>query len=117
MLHGLLWRVLLVRTGAIFAPVENIALKVAVIFLSEKRNLFEPNFEGLPVNEGNDPEGDERVFCGEKEEVCGREGATLSRESADQCSLGAFVVIDVNREAFSGDFKPEIKIEVHFREW
>ncbi|MEN9677379.1 MAG: hypothetical protein RIS76_3275 [Verrucomicrobiota bacterium] len=78
----------------------------------------DPKTEGLPVDEGDDPEGDQRIPCGEPEQLAVGQGKTASGQSADQLDLPVRShVIDPDLQPVIRSPEIEIKSQLQIAEW
>ena len=79
-----------------------------------QRKLAQPEAQGLPVDQDDDFQGDERIFDGEPEEPGSGECLAFSREGTEK-DLGAVragAVVDMDVEVPAGDFEFEVEVQV-----
>ena len=74
--------------------------------------FFQPQTEGVPVDEGNDAEGQGGILKREPRQAPGGEGAARSGEGAGEGAIGADVVVDLDREIFAGGAEGEIEGDI-----
>jgi hypothetical protein len=84
--------------------------------LEMKGDAFEPEEEGVPVNQPNRLEGDEGVFDREGEEIGGCEFHAAAGEGGDEGFFEALVVVDPDGEAVAGNLETKVEFQVEFRE-
>ena len=82
---------------------KHAALEFRMGGLAVPRKTTDPETEGLPVDEGDDSERDQRIPCGEPEQLAVGQGKTASGQSADQLDL------PVRSHVIYPDFQPVIR--------
>ena len=96
----------------LFPNPEGVCLFLNVVFLHNKRDAFQPEAEGFPVDEEDDFEGDERKCERELGEVGGGQLSPLAGEGADEGFLVALVVVDRDVEVLPRVFEAEVKCDI-----
>lgn len=85
-------------------------------FLEVKGKAFEPEKEGVPVDEQDDPEGDEGVPERECEEVGRSQGGAFSGQGADQHFFRSLIVIDADVQVRARRLETKIEFPIQVGE-
>lgn len=100
----------------LFFYAKGVGLLLGIAFLHAEGDAFEPEAEGLPVDEENDFQGHQGECQGEAGKVPTGEFGAFASERADEDALIALVFVDTYLETISGVSKIEVKGEVEWRE-
>ena len=79
-----------------------------------KRQPFRPEQKSVPVDEKDDPQGDEGILQGEPRQAGRCQGHPFTGKRTEQDPAIPLAVINVDLEVFVGDVQFEVELEVQF---
>jgi hypothetical protein len=96
---------------------QHIALQFRTGFLAMKWDSFQPEEKGMPMDERDNPKGDQRILEDEPCEAAGSQWRAAAGESAKQGAVGAQAIVDMDIEGLGGDPELEVKLQVEIGKW